>query len=69
MPAFACARLGQQRFEKSQAERAHNIEALKIDWTFRDDAEIANERPAGSPMSKGGKADFQAAVKAGTYDE
>ena len=50
-------------------QRAENIRKLKIDWTYRDDAEIANERPAGSPMSKGGTAEFQSAVKAGTYDE
>ncbi len=57
------------RFDKSQTERVENVNRLKLETRLRSDAEIANERPDGSPMSKGGKAEFIAQVKAGEYDE
>ena len=59
----------QVRYEKSMADRAKNVERLLMDTKLRDDIEIANERPEGSSMSKGGKAEFIEQVKAGTYDE
>ena len=51
------------RYEKAQAERAEMVRHLKMDMTLRDEDEIANERREGSSMSKGGKADFQDAMR------
>ena len=51
------------RYEKAQTERAEMVRHLKMDMTLRDEDEIANERREGSSMSKGGKADFQDAMR------
>ena len=51
------------RYEKAKVEREEMIKKLKMDTKLRDEDEIANERREGSSMSKGGKADFEAAAK------
>ena len=59
----------QARYEKSMTERAEAVTRLMTDTRLRSDIEIANERPEGSSMAKGGKEEFLQQVKAGEYDE
>jgi len=51
------------RYEKGAAERKAFVEWMLMDTKLRDEDEIANERPEGSSMSKGGKTEFVNAAK------
>lgn len=54
-----------KRYEKSMAERKHNVERLHQAETndLRDEMEIANERREGTSMNKGSKSDFLTAMR------
>ena len=57
------------RSEKAHAERMENVKKLMVDTRLRSEIEIANERPEGSPMSKGGRDDILKTDKKDAKDD